>query len=172
MSVSSLGQTIFLFTFASMKKIFFLLLLETCGLFSCKNTPTQTPQVSTDSVTTKQEKPNESCYTHAVGKDTVTLHLKDSGNKVTGELVYRIYEKDMNNGVLEGMRNGDTLIAHYTFASEGTYSVREVAFLIKENKVIEGHGEMKEVNGEMTFTNRNTLTFDSTMILEKVICSY
>lgn len=119
----------------------------------------------------KQETPaaTETCYAK-LDKDTVQLRLSIDGIKVTGSLLYKLHEKDSNKGQLQGTMNGDTLIANYTFQSEGTESVREVAFLIKDSTAIEGFGKVEEKNGRMVFTNPSALSFGKSMVLKQISC--
>lgn len=88
----------------------------------------------------KEAAPAEACYAK-MEKDTIQLRIAMNDSSVTGSLIYKIYEKDSNKGRIEGTMHGDTLIANYTFQSEGTESVRKVAFLIKDGSATEGFGE-------------------------------
>ena len=77
-------------------------------------------------------------------------------------------EKDANQGKFVGTLNGDKLIGTYTFNSEGTESSREMAFLIKDNQLIEGYGELNEDGTK--FKDMNTIKYTSTMPLTKMEC--
>lgn len=46
--------------------------------------------------------PLAGCYSWAIKRDTATLQLDVDGNKVTGNLKYKWYEKDGNTGTLKG----------------------------------------------------------------------
>ena len=70
-------------------------------------------------------------------------------NVVTGTLSYKFYQKDSNKGEFEGTLKGDTLLADYTFMSEGTQSVRQVVFLIKGETAIEGYGDIEEKDSKL-----------------------
>lgn len=98
------------------------------------------------------------------------MHLQISGDNIVGDLNYKFFEKDKNSGTIKGNMKGDTLIAEYKFMSEGTESVREIAFLKKENDFVEGYGDMEDVNGKMTFKNKKGLKFSNTLILKNVQC--
>ena len=50
-------------------------------------------------------------------------------------MLYQLKEKDRNDGTLQGTINGDTLIADYTFSSEGMLS--EAGCLFKRTKQFE-----------------------------------
>ena len=89
---------------------------------------------------------------------------------MTGELVYRLYEKDRNQGSLAGQLKGDTLLAEYRFQSEGSQSVRQVAFLKKGDAYLEGFGEVEEREGKTVFKDVSTLCFTDMMVLRKEDC--
>jgi hypothetical protein len=111
------------------------------------------------------------CYSYIKDKDTATLKVMTSGNITTGELSYNLYEKDKNNGIVEGELHGDTLLAEYTFNSEGKESVRQVAFLKKGDQLLEGFGDVVEgKNGKMMFKDTSKLTFGQSIIFTKVDC--
>ena len=107
------------------------------------------------------------CYTHAENKDTINMTIVIQDKNISGELTYKIFEKDRNQGQLNGVLSGDTIIATYTFESEGITSVREVAFLRKENTLVEGFGTMDSTGTH--FSSRRGLTF-SGMELHKTDC--
>jgi hypothetical protein len=114
--------------------------------------------------------PVEHCYAKVDSKDTVQLRLVMNDNQVTGSLLYKLAEKDSNKGQLQGTMHGDVLIANYTFQSEGTESVREVAFRIKDSTATEGYGKVEEKNGRMVFTDPDNLSFGKSMVLKEIPC--
>ena len=65
----------------------------------------------------------------------------------------------------------DTLIADYTFMSEGTQSVREVAFLLTDSTAKEGYGDMTEKNNKMVFIKLAKIKFDRSFVLSKQACT-
>lgn len=112
-----------------------------------------------------------SCYLFATDRDTVYLKLNPSINgKVTGDLNYYFFERDGNTGHFIGEFQGDTLFAEYTFQSEGLISVREVAFLIRKNQVVEGYGKVEEKDGRMVFWHRDSLDFTNGLVLPQIPC--
>jgi len=69
--------------------------------------------------------------------DTIRLNLTQQGTDVSGPLAYLLTEKDSNTGTLSGQMRGDTLIADYTFQSEGEESVRlEEARRLLESRAV------------------------------------
>ena len=65
---------------------------------------------------------------------------------------------------------GDTLVADYTFNSEGKLSTRQVAFLKKDGKLMEGFGEVVEKDGKIYFKSISDLKFDDAIEFTKINC--
>ena len=95
----------------------------------------------------------KACYVYIKDKDTVSLSLITAGNAVAGSLNYNFYEKDKNAGTIAGIIKGDTIIADYTFQSEGSTSYRQVSFIKKGDQLLEGYGPTQEADGRRVFTN-------------------
>ena len=110
------------------------------------------------------------CYQYATAADTITLKLVNMGGTVGGALFYKLKEKDMNAGTINGTLRGDILVADYTFKSEGTESTRQVAFKKTGNAFIEGYGETVDVNGVQKFRNVDSIVYSSSMKLEEIPC--
>ena len=149
-----------------MKLSNFLFLFVT-GIFMACQSNQSTPNNKETSKTTPT---SQTCYTYTKNRDTASLTLISTGLIVTGELRYQLFEKDSNTGVLQGEMRGDTLVADYTFNSEGMKSVRQVAFLKKEGKLLEGFGDVIEKDGKMVFKTLSTLKFGNSIEFEKVSC--
>jgi hypothetical protein len=113
--------------------------------------------------------PESACYAGTNGKDSFFLKMEVFPNVVTGKLNYNFFEKDRNTGDIDGVLKGDTLVADYTFKSEGTTSTRQVAFLIKGDTVVEGYGPMDEKENKMIFTDKSKINFSGTP-LKKIPC--
>lgn len=114
--------------------------------------------------------PRSSCYMGVLKNDTFRLKVEKFPNVATGTLSYRFSEKDSNEGELDGVMRGDTLVADYSFLSEGKRSVRQVVFLVHENEAVEGYGDMEEKDGKMVFKSPGRLDFTSGVRLQKVSC--
>jgi len=156
-----------------MKSIFPVLGLTALLMASCQGGTAKKTQAKIDStiVTNAKASPDSvQCYQYIKNRDTATLSLKTADNKVTGTLGYNLYEKDKNAGTIAGIVKGDTIIANYTFQSEGKTSVREVAFLKKGDQLTEGFGDVQEVKGETKFKGLNKLKFDGSMTFDKIDC--
>lgn len=137
-------------------------------LVACREQATQTTEAPATSAASTPAGPQ--CYAYRSAKDTVRLTLSTMQPTVTGQLSYRYFEKDRNEGTIRGAMHGDTLRAEYTFQSEGVASVREVAFLRRGAGFVEGYGDVIERGGAMVFKQPQTLKFDSTTTLAPVPC--
>lgn len=151
-----------------MRKLLLLAFLL-LGVLSCKK---KEDIMETETKLPEQEKKvaglGADCYAFKGDYGTVILRVTDLANGIKGYLKYDLYEKDSNNGTFEGVLKGDTLVADYTFQSEGVESVREVAFLIKDNQLLEGYGEMTPDGTK--FKETKTLKFNTAMPLAKTDC--
>lgn len=145
-------------------KLFVPVLLLTLGCTSEK-----TDQADDQPQTTEVQE-TSACYASVITADSVTLRLVNTNGDITGELTYNNQEKDDNIGTIMGQMHGDTLLADYTFMSEGTESVRQVAFLKKGNGFVEGYGDAEEREGKMIFINTAALDFEQGPVFEKVAC--
>jgi hypothetical protein len=135
-------------------------------LGACREQATQTTQAPAMS----PPPAGPQCYAYTTAKDTVRLTLATAQPTVTGQLSYRYFEKDRNEGTIRGAMHGDTLLAEYTFQSEGVASVREVAFLRRGNSFVEGYGDVVARGGAMVFKQPHTLRFTSANALAPVPC--
>ncbi len=142
---------------------------------SC-NTPPQEAATAPDGADSAGHRENQvmipaaTCYAGQQGKDSFFLKTEVFPNVVTGSLSYDFYEKDRNRGTIEGTLKGDTLIADYTFTSEGKESVRQVAFLLGDSTATEGYGQMEEQDGKLVFKSLQELSFTQSVSLHKVPC--
>ena len=112
----------------------------------------------------------KTCYQYIKGKDNAKLSLKIEGKKASGDLAYSWFQKDKNTGTINGEMRGDTLIANYTFASEGKQSVREVVFLKKGDRLLEGVGEVTLDGPRTLFADRSKLVFGESVVFSRVAC--
>ncbi len=85
-------------------------------------------------------------------------------------LTYAYAEKDKNTGTFTGEFNDGKLVGTYTFQSEGVESKRQVAFMLKDNQLVEGYGELNE-DGTI-FKDVNSVNYSSTMPLTKMDCMH
>ena len=155
-----------------MKKIV-TILIGLFGVVSCNNPSPHNKKNNKDTLIAPKNNSslnNELCFSK-MEKDTFFLQIFLDDSVVSGKLNYHIFEKDANSGIIKGKLFGDTLMAGYNFKSEGSESVRQVVFLIKDSTAIEGFGEMKDENGRMIFENVHDLNFENGIILKKTDCN-
>lgn len=136
-----------------MKKIN-VLAFALAAFFSCEKKTTENTAVqNTDSaVSMEVEIEDETalskkCYLEVTGNDSMFAVVDDNLGTVTGKLYYKNHQKDSSFGDIVGVSDGDTLKVDYTFHSEGTLSTREIWFLKKDGKLLEGIGESDKDNG-------------------------
>lgn len=158
--------------FYSVSKKVALLMLVAMACFYCKNKEEQ-PQEEV------QENPIEEhlvrvstlekgCYTYNASGSMVQFEITKTDNPVEGNLIYALAEKDKSIGVFKGTFNEGKLIGNYTFQSEGVESSRQVAFMLQDNQLIEGYGELN--TDGISFTDVSTINYVSTMPLHKSDC--
>lgn len=156
-------------------KLIFIILATFTVIISCNNSTeadieTTTIKDTPNPVGNKIMVPVSSCYSSTTGKDTVLLKVEVFEKAVTGNILYKLYEKDSNSGNFEGQIKGDTLLADYTFMSEGTQSIRQVIFLLRDSIAVEGYGVMEDKNGKMVFKNTGAVQFGKGIKLQKTVC--
>lgn len=111
------------------------------------------------------------CYVYKTERDSAFLRIDILDNDMAaGALSYVLFEKDRNLGAFVGTMQGDKIFAHYTFSSEGTQSIREVAFLKKGEGWIEGFGEIKDSAGIMIFKDRSKVDFEKGLYFKPAEC--
>lgn len=158
-----------------MKKVITITTLILIVLSSCKKETTTTEPVQITPSPPKEaeivEPAGDQCYAWRSNGSVIEMSFNvNSHQEVNGKLSYNIVGKDKNEGSLIGNMKGDTLIADYTFMSEGVSSIREVAFLQKDGAFIEGYGDVVEANAKFSFKDKSKLKFDAKNTLSKVDC--
>ncbi len=155
-----------------MKNVIYFLLLA-ANLTACQqDSSTKKAADSTITAETAVIAAAESriCYVSFKNRDSTYLHLMKKGEQVTGTLNVSLYEKDRNVGTVSGLVKGDTLLLDYTFQSEGIESIRQVAYLQQDGKLIEGFAEVQDQNGKTSFKSLADLKFDGSVVLEQSDC--
>ena len=127
------------------------------------DTTAKKKEPKTPDVTTMQ--PVMTCYAGNMGKDSFSLRVEKFPTVVTGSLSFDFFEKDQSTGDLDGKLMGDTLLANYTYQSEGTISSRQVIFLIRDGIATEGYADMKEQDGKMIFKDLRTVKFSGPKLM-------
>jgi hypothetical protein len=138
------------------------------AFFSCNN-ETEKSTTEIDTATTTPSATNEAahfCYSFVNRQDTVELELVvGADDMVSGNLHYQLAGKDRNKGTLKGVLHNDTILADYTFMSEGTQSVREITFLRRDSSLTEGYAAMEEANGKMQFKSGVTPQYNGLKLM-------
>ncbi|MDP5199950.1 hypothetical protein [Flavobacterium sp. DG2-3] len=159
-----------------MKKVLTLTAVLALSIFaSCKKETTTTEPVQITPSPPKEaeivEPAGDQCYAWRANGSVIEMSFNvNSHQEVNGTLSYNLVGKDKNEGSLIGNMKGDTLVADYTFNSEGVSSVREVVFLQKDGTFIEGYGDVVEANNKVSFKDKSKLKFDQKNTLVKVDC--
>lgn len=155
-----------------MKKLA-ILTLVCIGIIACKNN-TNTQEQSTAQEENPVKKSSETpiletgCYEFNNNGNHVKMEIDQVNTEVTGNLNIAYDGKDTYQGKFVGSLDGDKLFGTYTFYAEGTESSREMAFLVKDNQLIEGYGELNDDGTK--FKDISTIKFTSTMPLTKIEC--
>lgn len=154
-------------------KILILAMFLGLAIVSCKEKKAESNNTDENQKADSSEKMSSTlqkgCYMYDANGNSINLEITEIGTPVEGNLTYSLSGKDKNTGTFRGRLEDDTLIGQYTFQSEGSESSREVAFMFKGEKLVEGYGEM---TGEGTaFKNRNSIKYSSTMPLPKTDCT-
>jgi len=157
-----------------MKKLPALIIVIISVFISCKKETTLPPpkiEPNPPKEAELVEPAGDQCYTSRLNGNIVAISFNvNSHQEVNGKLSYNITGKDKNEGTIVGNMKGDTLIADYTFMSEGVSSVREVVFLQKDGTLIEGYGDVVDANNKVTFKDKKKLKFDAKNTLTKSDC--
>ena len=148
-----------------MKKILYcfgaIALLSTC------NQKTENKNTVTSTITNSSQTDFSGLYSYQQNGDTITLQLTVDGTKANGNLLYALNEKDRNSGSFVGEIKNGVLLANYTFSSEGILSERQISFKLTDSSVIEGYGDVQEINGKMVFKDPANLEYGTGLVLTK-----
>ena len=152
-----------------MKKIFYLLsALATLTFFACGN---QNKNASnTDSLAVENSTANLTCYMAVNEADTAYLKINQKGKNVTGELNFDFDKKQKSDGQISGEFIGDTLYVDYSYKLNGVAYKNPQVFLKKDNKLLQGSGELEVYVGRTYFKKGVPLNFDRGFTFELSSC--
>ena len=112
----------------------------------------------------------EGCYAYNDDENLVRFEITQiEGSSVKGNLNYAYAEKDKNEGTFEGVLTGDKLLGKYKFMSEGTESLRDIAFKVDANRLVEGYGAMNDDG--TTFKDTSSIEYSSSFPLTRGECN-
>ncbi len=141
-------------------------------MLNCKNKEQKTENSNSDLQEAAKDTTTTldlGCYVFNDGKNTVSIEITENGKEIKGNLTYALAEKDENSGNFTGELREGILIANYTFQSEGKETIRQVAFKVDGDKLIEGYGELN--NEGTAFKDLKNINFTSKMPLIKTDCN-
>lgn len=95
----------------------------------------------------------------------IEIKLQLIKKKASRTIEYALAKKDRNTGTFEGTFENNILIADYTFQSEGKKSVRQIAFQLQDDQLVEGCGELTAEGTK--FIDISKIRFNSIMPLTK-----
>ena len=152
------------------KIILGLILLLLAGLAISANMKSKTSVVVDENlpITNNEVENVEGCYVATLAKDVYTLNVQDqSGNNVSGRLVFKNFEKDSSTGDFVGTYTpGDgILFGRYKFQSEGMTSDMEVIFKKQGNDFVRGYGDV-DASGEK-FVDITKVTDDTKVVFKQ-----
>lgn len=153
-----------------MKK-FTILFFTALTMLNCKNKEEETENTNSLEVVTEEKTASQldlGCYIFDDGKNNVSFEIIENTSEIKGNLNYAFAEKDKNSGSFTGKLTDGILLGKYTFQSEGKESMREVAFKVDGEKLIEGYGDLNEDG--TAFKDATNLDFTSKMPLTKTDC--
>ncbi|MEO5500640.1 MAG: hypothetical protein ABIR31_04280 [Ginsengibacter sp.] len=110
------------------------------------------------------------CYQNILNGDTAFLQISVHGLNTNGTLNYKRAQKDSNEGTFTGVIRDEIILIHYNFKSEGTSSIREIAFKIKGDQLIEGFGDIIMKGDSAVFKNVASLNFQDAQTFNKFAC--
>ena len=139
-------------------------LLPALLLLSCTN-PEKKPADKEGPATSVTD-----CYRYVNNKDTVTLKIIHVGENKTGTLVYNFFEKDRNEGTIQGYIKNGLLIADYSYRAEGMQSVRQLAFKKIGENWVEGYGDLDILGDTVRYLNIDSLDYSKGIVLKPFDC--
>ena len=99
----------------------------------------------------------------------IEIKLQLIKKKASRTIEYALVKKDKNTGTFKGTFENNILIADYTFQSEGKKSVRQVAFQLQDDQLVEGYVELTADGTK--FIDISKIRFNSIMPLTKTNCN-
>ena len=148
------------------------IVIVTC-ILSCNPQMKQPdPADSTGRDTLINAEPVAGCYQMGIGKDSAFLQIsQDTDGVVSGRLRYKRFEKDSNDGTLEGKIDRNIIKGWYKFHAEGVISVREIYLKVTGNTISEGYGDLDMRSDTAYFRYPTTVAYEDKHPYLKVDCS-
>ena len=159
-----------------MRRFFFLIAMVIAGCNTGTTTKDNIQDLVSDTTKNTNTKDNTKfdfltgCYQNVLNGDTAFLKLNVHEFKVDGTLNYKRAQKDSNEGTFTGVIRGEIIVINYNFQSEGKNSMREIAFKIKGDQLIEGFGDILMKGDSSVFENVASLNFQDAQTFDKIAC--
>lgn len=113
----------------------------------------------------------DGCYIRVMGRDTLLLQLKQTGEKITGTMHFDNYEKDSSKGTVEGKLEDGKLVLWYSFTSEGMQSFSEQILKPSGNDLILGYGNIDVRHDSAFIKDKSAVTFSEKDKLVQTSCA-
>lgn len=152
-----------------MKKVILSVLIFS-ALNSCKKNESSDADNKTliDSTATKNITKTAAtlCFEFSKNKDTTDVSLIiETNNQVSGKMRWNPFEKDGAIGVLNGTKNGDTIIADFDYIIEGNKQLEEKVFILKNNELLELIGDLEDKKGKLIIKDLKKATVRNTLVI-------
>ena len=159
-----------------MRRFFFLIAVVIASCNTGTTTKDNMQDLASDTTKNTSTKDNTKfdfltgCYQNVLNGDTAFLKLNVHEFIVHGTLNYKHALKDSNEGTFSGVIRGEIIVIHYNFQSEGKTSMREIAFKIKGDQLVEGFGDILMKGDSAVFENVASLNFQDAQTFSKIAC--
>jgi hypothetical protein len=110
------------------------------------------------------------CFENLEEEWSTRLMFYFEGEDIQGIMEFISPGLGVQTGIFEGRLSGDTLLGRLDLSTESLTIAREVAFLMTDEGLREGKGEMVEEEGRMVFKDRKTLSFEGDLVLVPLQC--
>lgn len=151
--------------------LFILIIL--LGFTACQNQPksaeTKAPE-TTPTPATQGLADGTHCFEYRFGQDVTAVNLIVNGNDITGTMNWIPYEKDSGRGTLKGTRNGDEIIATWSYVIEGSNQTEEVRFKIEGEQLLRKTGELVDEKNDGNLKLKDPATAEYKETYTKVTC--
>ncbi len=129
--------------------IFALLMLAfACRSRSSEQSGTETAAGQPAQTTTTSTAPDTLCFRQIMSRDTTTLQLVANGEKITGYLDSKPYEKDRARGPFQGIVDASHIQVDWQRSGEGTSQPYTLDLTLKGDSISWFEGERIEKQGK------------------------
>ncbi len=111
------------------------------------------------------------CYIRILERDTMVLHLQQSGINVSGKMNFDNFQKDGSSGNVKGVIEKDLVKLWYNFQSEGMNSVMELYFKQTGSSLIQAVGPMDTKADTAYFSDYSQINYPNDQSFSKTDCS-